>query len=75
MINKILIAAFLAIVASSSFAADLTVLDTDKDGLVSKDEASISPAIIEQWDILDTNQDGYLDEAELAAFGEMKDDK
>jgi Ca2+-binding EF-hand superfamily protein len=68
MINKILIASFLAFVATSSFASDFSALDADQDGLVSKDEASVSPTVTQQWDMLDVNQDGNLDPTELAAL-------
>jgi hypothetical protein len=43
-------------------------LDADKDGAVSKQEASAQPALVEQWKELDANVDGQLDEAEFAAF-------
>lgn len=73
MINKILLAAFFVFVANSSFADDFTILDADKDGLISKDEASISKMVTKQWDVLDINQDGYLGKDELAALGGTKD--
>ena len=72
MINKILITVFMTFVASSSFAADLSALDVDKDGLISKDEASASQTLIEQWDVLDVNKDGYLQKDELAALGDTQ---
>ncbi len=71
MINKILIAVSLAFVASSSFASDFSALDADKDGLISKDEASVSQTVTQQWDMLDVNKDGYLEKAELAALGDI----
>ncbi len=75
MINKILFAACCVFVASSSFAAagDYSALDTDKDGLISKDEASVSQTVTQQWDMLDVNKDGYLGAKELAALGDIKE--
>ncbi len=72
MTNKILIAACFSIFAISSFAADYSSLDVNKDGLISKDEASVSKKVSEQWDILDINKDGYLQKAELAALGNIQ---
>lgn len=72
MTNKILIAAFFAFVANVSSANDFTMLDTDKDGLISKDEASVSQTVTQQWDMLDIDKDGYLGKAELAALGDVK---
>ncbi|VAW48885.1 hypothetical protein MNBD_GAMMA03-334 [hydrothermal vent metagenome] len=42
------------------------VLDLNKDGAVSKDEASASQEISAQWNLLDLNQDGVLSEKEFA---------
>jgi hypothetical protein len=45
-----------------------TKLDADKDGMVSKKEASKNKDITSKWDTLDTNKDGKLDQGEFAAF-------
>ena len=45
-----------------------TKLDADKDGMVSKKEASKNKDITAKWDTLDTNKDGKLDQGEFAAF-------
>ena len=45
-----------------------TKLDSDKDGMVSKKEASKNKDLSAKWDTLDTNKDGKLDQAEFAAF-------
>ncbi len=73
MINKLLLTAFFAFAANSSFADDFTMLDADKDGLISKDEASISQTVTKQWDLLDINKDGYLGKDELAVLSSIKD--
>jgi len=43
-------------------------LDLDRDGNISREEAEVVPGMSDQWSSLDTNQDGYLDEAEMARF-------
>jgi hypothetical protein len=45
-----------------------TKLDSDKDGMVSKKEASKNKDLTSKWDTLDTNKDGKLDQGEFAAF-------
>ena len=45
-----------------------TKLDSDKDGMVSKKEASKNKDLTAKWDTLDTNKDGKLDQGEFAAF-------
>jgi hypothetical protein len=45
-----------------------TKLDSDKDGMVSKKEASKNKDLAGKWDTLDTNKDGKLDQGEFAAF-------
>ena len=45
-----------------------TKLDADKDGMVSKKEASKNKELTSKWDTLDTNKDGKLDQGEFAAF-------
>jgi hypothetical protein len=45
-----------------------TKLDSDKDGMVSKKEASKNKDLTAKWDTLDTNKDGKLDQGEFSAF-------
>jgi len=45
-----------------------TKLDSDKDGMVSKKEASKNKDLTGKWDTLDSNKDGKLDQGEFAAF-------
>lgn len=45
-----------------------TKLDSDKDGMVSKKEASKNKDLAAKWDTLDSNKDGKLDQGEFAAF-------
>lgn len=45
-----------------------TKLDADKDGMVSKKEASKNKDLTAKWDTLDSNKDGKLDQGEFAAF-------
>jgi hypothetical protein len=54
---------------SSRGAGDtFTKLDADKDGMVSKKEASKNKDLAAKWDTLDANKDGKLDQGEFAAF-------
>ena len=55
---------------TSSRGADdtFTKLDSDKDGMVSKKEASKNKDLAAKWDTLDSNKDGKLDQGEFAAF-------
>ena len=46
---------------------DLSKLDTNKDGKLSKAEADVSPILLDDWPARDTNRDGFLDSTELAA--------
>ena len=45
-----------------------TKLDADKDGMVSKKEASKNKDLTAKWDTLDSNKDGKLDQGEFSAF-------
>jgi len=54
---------------STSPSGDVfTKLDADKDGMVSKKEASKNKDLTAKWDTLDANKDGKLDQGEFAAF-------
>lgn len=58
-----------AATSSTATSNDVFIkLDTDKDGVVSKKEASKNKALASKWDTLDTNKDGKLDQGEFAAF-------
>ena len=46
---------------------DMTVMDTDKDGKLSKMEASNSPFLADDFPARDANKDGFLDKTELMA--------
>ena len=54
--------------APSTSPSAFTKLDSDKNGMVSKKEASKNKELTSKWDILDTNKDGNLDQGEFAAF-------
>jgi len=54
--------------APSASPSAFTKLDSDKNGMVSKKEASKNKELTSKWDILDTNKDGNLDQGEFAAF-------
>jgi len=42
------------------------ILDSDKDGFISKTEATFSQSITDKWESLDSNKDEKLDTAEFS---------
>ena len=57
--------------ASGSMSTDtggFAKLDKDRDGNISKKEAASNKDLTKQWDTLDTNKDGKLDQGEFAQF-------
>ncbi|MCF6346368.1 MAG: hypothetical protein L3J00_07865 [Thiomicrorhabdus sp.] len=62
-----------AVVATSEATGELwKILDTNKDGEISKEEASASQDVSSQWNLLDLNQDGVLSEKEFALVSLVK---
>ena len=55
--------------SASAPAADVSKLDTNKDGYISKSEARKDKELSKAFDSLDANHDGKLDPAELSAYG------
>ena len=49
-------------------AGGFTQLDSNSDGQLSRDEAQGDPRLSSQWDNLDANRDGNVDESEFSAF-------
>jgi len=43
-------------------------LDTNGDGLISREEAQKGPRMRRRFDIIDTDKDGFVSRAELKAF-------
>lgn len=82
-LQGLIIASALA-VASAAVADDganrkarVDQLDTNKDGLISRDEAAKAPRLSKAFDAIDSNKDGKLSREELAAFrrAQQKDGK
>lgn len=65
-----------AFVVSSMFAASVlagesgqfTQLDADGNGMISSEEASVDPKLMQDWDKADVNKDGQLERAEFSAL-------
>lgn len=43
-------------------------LDANKDGTITAPEAELSRGLMESWPLVDTNQDGVVDQSEFSAF-------
>lgn len=59
--------------ASSAFAAAghpglFKQLDTNYDGLISRQEATVRPFLAKRFDAIDTNRDGQISRTEMKAF-------
>ena len=65
--KKLILSSVLILAAGSVFAEDgkKLVLDADKEGLVSIEEAKVDASLSAAFAELDDNQDGYLSELEL----------
>ena len=67
--KKLLLASIVTLVSLNAFAIteETTIhpLDTDKDGLISKEEAKADITLSAIFAELDINQDGYLSQLEL----------
>jgi hypothetical protein len=74
--KKLLIAAIMTCASLSAFANSEDVLahplDTDKDGLISMEEAKTDSTLSALFLDLDVNQDGYLSQLELEVKTEAK---
>ena len=53
---------------SSASADQFNKLDGDKDGMISKKEATKDKGLTAKWATLDSNKDGKLDPGEFAAY-------
>lgn len=49
-------------------ASGFTQLDSNSDGQLSRDEVQSDPRLSSQWDSLDANRDGNVDESEFSAL-------
>ena len=54
--------------ANATGTLSLPSMDKDADGKISKTEAGSNPELAKQFDKLDANKDGNLDQAEFAKF-------
>lgn len=50
--------------------AAFSTLDANGDSYISAEEADKNPALKDNWDAVDTNKDGMVEQAEFSAFEE-----
>ncbi|CAH9049767.1 hypothetical protein PSECIP111951_00026 [Pseudoalteromonas holothuriae] len=60
-----LIIAMVTMASTTAMAASFADFDTNKDGVISKSEASASESLMKQFNELDANKDGELSEQEF----------
>ncbi|MCF6437233.1 MULTISPECIES: calmodulin [Pseudoalteromonas] len=60
-----LMASMLMMSSAGAMAANFADFDTDKDGVISKSEASASESLMKVFNELDSNKDGELSEDEF----------
>jgi Ca2+-binding EF-hand superfamily protein len=65
--KKLILSSVLILATSSVFAEDekFSILDADKDGLLSVEEVKADEILSTSFTKLDVNQDGYLSELEI----------
>ncbi|MBT8128054.1 MAG: EF-hand domain-containing protein [Gammaproteobacteria bacterium] len=69
MYKKLALASLALLVSGVAVAGDQNLykhLDADQNGVISADEAAVSPELTSQWTRLDANADGMVDRAEFA---------
>lgn len=71
---KYILACCLFPFATVAWAGDDSMkrLDSNSDGVISKEEAVDNKKLVINWDTIDSNKDGQIDRAEFSAF-EMED--
>ncbi|MFM7332314.1 MAG: EF-hand domain-containing protein [Brachymonas sp.] len=74
-LTRFAVAATLCLTAASGFAQSETPkhggmrkLDTNKDKLISREEAKANPALSKHFEAIDTNKDGQLSRDEMKSF-------
>jgi len=61
-------------VGAAQGAPPFDALDADGDGRITRAEADVEPRVSEEFDAIDTNLDGTLDEAEYARWRASRND-
>jgi|GEM_PF-277073 len=73
--KNLFISALVILTSSSAFGSEtdssFAILDSNKDGAISKAEAKVSPTITKQWDSLDRNNDQQIDKTEFAQLSKL----
>ena len=77
-LKEILLVIVVALIPQSVIAAEgqtisqykFNRLDTNHDGVISRDEAKADATLSQEWSKADTNKDGKIEESEFSAFEE-----
>ena len=76
MIGSIALLALLGagspVMAHTQGQAALKRLDRDQDLRLSRDEAALAPRLAQQFPLIDSNQDGQLEQGELEAYADAR---
>jgi len=67
---KYILACCLFPLATATWAGDdsMKKLDSNHDGVISKQEAADNKKLVINWETIDSNKDGKIDHAEFSAF-------
>ncbi|MGH8548316.1 MAG: hypothetical protein ACRERU_06910 [Methylococcales bacterium] len=75
MIRKIQLIVLATLLSSNAVAAEqFSVIDSDKDGSINRAEAQGIPTLYNNWNKVDLNADGVVDQAEFSKFEAMPTD-
>jgi hypothetical protein len=55
-------------ISTAVFAADFGALDANQDGSLSAEEAASDPDLSGNWSVIDSDENGVIDQAEFSAF-------
>ncbi len=73
--KKSLLFAALALSSAMAIAAEVKKADKDNDGTLDKNEAKAIPMIAKNFDLIDVDKEGTIEQAEIDAFKVMQADR